>query len=139
MSCFSAPLTQSAHGSGSPLCPGTRKLLKGREGHLGYPVRSRKPWLACTMGQSGWLGSDSTKDCCSFSRGARRETGRAGLDRPPLLRPEMPEEDLNSSALERPAEAKEACHSEKACMRDKDLGTVWGGQAWDWTDRATTC
>ena len=71
------------------------------------------------MGQSGWLGSDSTKDCCSFSRGARRETGRAGLDRPPLLRPEMPDEDLKSSALERPAQAKEAATQNKACMREK--------------------
>ena len=68
---------------------------------LGYPVISRKAVLACTMGQSGSLGSDSTKDLCSRMRGASREEGRSWPGTP-----EGPLDHRSKSLLCLPATAR---------------------------------
>ena len=61
---------------------------------------SRKAVLACTIGQSGWRGSDSTKDFCSLMRGASREEGRSCAGTP-----DGPCDHRSRSALRLPAHA----------------------------------
>ena len=59
---------------------------------------SKNAVLACTIGQSGCLGSDSTKDFCSLIRGANRDEGRSCAGTP-----DGPSDHLSRSALRLPA------------------------------------
>ena len=65
--------------------------------------------LACTMGQSGSLGSDSTKDFCSLIRGARREEGRSCAGTP-----DGPVDHRNMSPLCLPVTTNDIRHEQIA-------------------------
>jgi hypothetical protein len=68
--------------------------------------------LACTMGQSGSLGSDSTKDFCSLMRGARREEGRSCAGTP-----DGPVDHRNMSPLCLPVTTNDTRHELNCCVK----------------------